>query len=72
VQRGMVERNEATPVDQRFKFRIGVNLGDVIAEAVIELPAASVPAAAPRHRRTALTASVAAVAAALVITVIAW
>src|SRR6266404_6066842 len=32
VQRGMVERNAATPVDQRIEFRIGVNLGDVIAE----------------------------------------
>jgi adenylate cyclase len=32
VQRGMVERNAATPVDQRIEFRVGVNLGDVIAE----------------------------------------
>jgi class 3 adenylate cyclase len=32
VQRGMAERNAATPVDQRIEFRIGVNLGDVIAE----------------------------------------
>jgi len=33
VQRGMAERNAATPVDQRIEFRIGVNVGDVIAEA---------------------------------------
>jgi TolB-like protein/class 3 adenylate cyclase len=32
VQRAMVERNAATPVDQHIEFRIGVNLGDVIAE----------------------------------------
>src|SRR5712671_4097476 len=28
----MVERNAATPVDQRIAFRVGINLGDVIAE----------------------------------------
>jgi adenylate cyclase len=32
VQQGMVERNAATPLDQRIAFRVGVNLGDVIAE----------------------------------------
>jgi adenylate cyclase len=32
VQRGMVERNATAPVDQRIEFRVGVNLGDVIAE----------------------------------------
>jgi adenylate cyclase len=32
VQRGMVERNAATPVQQRIEFRMGINLGDVIAE----------------------------------------
>src|SRR5690349_7768150 len=32
VQRGMVERNGATPPEKRIEFRIGVNLGDVIAE----------------------------------------
>src|SRR6266480_242665 len=32
VQRGMVERNVAIPVDQRIEFRVGINLGDVIAE----------------------------------------
>src|ERR1700724_181395 len=32
VQRGMVERNAATPLDQRIAFRVGINLGDVIAE----------------------------------------
>ena len=30
VQRGMVERNAATPEDQRIVFRVGVNLGDII------------------------------------------
>jgi adenylate cyclase len=33
VQRGMAERNAATPVGERIELRIGVNLGDVIAEA---------------------------------------
>ncbi len=32
IQRGMVERNEGTPPEKRIEFRIGVNLGDVIAE----------------------------------------
>src|SRR5262249_53699177 len=32
VQRGMVERNEATSPEKRIEFRIGINLGDVIAE----------------------------------------
>jgi adenylate cyclase len=32
VQRGMAERNATAPVDQRIEFRIGINLGDVIAE----------------------------------------
>src|SRR5215469_15733605 len=32
VQRGMVERNEGILPDRRIEFRIGVNLGDVIAE----------------------------------------
>ena len=27
VQRGMVERNEATPPEKRIEFRIGINLG---------------------------------------------
>jgi class 3 adenylate cyclase len=33
VQRGMAERNEAFPPEKRIEFRIGINLGDVIAEA---------------------------------------
>ena len=33
IQRGMAERNAETPEDKRIAFRIGVNLGDVIAEA---------------------------------------
>ena len=31
-QEGMVERNMKTPEDQNIKFRIGVNLGDVILQ----------------------------------------
>ena len=33
VQRVIAERNADTPRDQRFEFRIGVNLGDVIFDA---------------------------------------
>jgi len=33
VQRGMHDRNADVPQDDRIQFRIGVNLGDVIAEA---------------------------------------
>jgi adenylate cyclase len=32
VQRGMADRHAETLADQRVEFRIGVNLGDVIAE----------------------------------------
>jgi adenylate cyclase len=32
VQRGMAERNTGTPPEKRIEFRIGINLGDVIAE----------------------------------------
>jgi class 3 adenylate cyclase len=32
VQRGMAERNAATPEVERIEFRIGVNLGDVIID----------------------------------------
>ena len=32
VQRGMADRNEGTPSEQRIEFRIGINLGDVIVE----------------------------------------
>jgi TolB-like protein len=32
IQEGMATRNESVPPDQRIIFRIGVNLGDVIAE----------------------------------------
>ena len=32
VQRGMVDRNAATPEDRRIRFRVGINLGDVIAD----------------------------------------
>src|SRR5215469_11994437 len=33
MQRGMAERDPEVPEEQRIRFRIGVNLGDVIAEA---------------------------------------
>src|SRR5882724_6195671 len=32
VQRGMAEHNAAIPADERIEFRIGINLGDVLAE----------------------------------------
>jgi adenylate cyclase len=32
VQRGMAERNAPIPAEKRTEFRIGINLGDVIAE----------------------------------------
>src|SRR5262245_66098184 len=33
VQRGMAERNADIPPDKRIEFRVGINLGDVIAES---------------------------------------
>ena len=32
VQRGMIEREPAMPEERRIRFRVGINLGDVIAE----------------------------------------
>src|ERR1700726_2341274 len=32
IQGGMAERNAATPPEERIEFRVGINLGDVIAE----------------------------------------
>ena len=32
IQRGMAERNRDVPKDRRIRFRIGINLGDVIIE----------------------------------------
>jgi adenylate cyclase len=32
LQRGMAERNAGTPSEERIEFRVGINLGDVIAE----------------------------------------
>lgn len=32
VQRGMAARNSAIPAQERIEFRVGINLGDVIAE----------------------------------------
>src|SRR5215813_10799641 len=33
MQRGMAERNADTSPEKRIEFRLGINLGDVIAEA---------------------------------------
>jgi adenylate cyclase len=137
VQRAMLDREPDLPDEQRIRFRIGINLGDVIAdgddifgdgvnvaarmeslaepggicvsgtvhdqirgklpypfedlgeqnvknialpirvyalrpEAIADLPATSVPAAAPRRRPGALPAIAAAVVAVLVAAVGAW
>ena len=32
VQNGMLARNDATPVERRIQFRVGVNLGDIIID----------------------------------------
>ena len=32
IQRGMLQRNVSVPEDRQFKFRIGINLGDVIVD----------------------------------------
>src|SRR5690348_14682513 len=32
IQRGMADRNAGTPPEERIEFRVGINLGDVIAE----------------------------------------
>ena len=32
IQRGMVERNAGVPEDRHIKFRIGINLGDIIVD----------------------------------------
>jgi adenylate cyclase len=32
IQRGMAERNEDVPEEQRIRFRIGINLGDIVVE----------------------------------------
>ena len=32
IQRGMIDRERVVPEEQRIRFRIGVNLGDVIIE----------------------------------------
>jgi adenylate cyclase len=32
LQRAMIDREAATPEDRRIKFRIGINLGEVIVE----------------------------------------
>jgi len=40
VQRGMIDRNTEVPDERRIRFRIGVNLGDVIVEAATSLATA--------------------------------
>jgi adenylate cyclase len=137
VQRAMADRNAETPEDKRITFRVGINLGDVIAEpddiygdgvnvaarlealaepggicvsrvvrdqirdklpypfedkgeqsvkniarsvrvfalrpeAIAELPVRSMPAGAPRRRRSVPWAVVAAALAAIVFAVVAW
>ena len=37
IQRGMAEREPDVPEERRIRFRIGVNVGDVIAEAPCQL-----------------------------------
>ena len=32
IQRGMLQRNAGIPEDRQFKFRMGINLGDIIVE----------------------------------------
>src|ERR1700761_4461935 len=32
VQRGMIDRDQEVPDERRIRFRIGINLGDVIVE----------------------------------------
>ena len=32
IQRGMLERNEAIPREQRIEFRVGINVGDIISD----------------------------------------
>jgi len=32
VQRGMIERNAAVPIERRIEFRIGINVGDIIED----------------------------------------
>src|SRR6266446_5991795 len=32
IQRGMAERNSATPLDKRIELRIGIHVGDIIVE----------------------------------------
>jgi adenylate cyclase len=45
VQRGMIDREPDLPDDRRIKFRIGVNLGDVIAADGVKNIARAVTAA---------------------------
>jgi class 3 adenylate cyclase len=35
IQRGMTDRDAAMPKERRIRFRIGINLGDVMAEGEV-------------------------------------
>jgi hypothetical protein len=52
VQREMVEQNAAIPPEKRIEFRVGINLGDVIAEGE-DIFGDGVNVAAPGDGRTA-------------------
>ena len=49
IQRAMIDRNAETPEDKRIIFRIGVNLGDVIADGATSTATVSTSQRAWRH-----------------------
>ena len=51
AQNGMVERNAGLPPERRIEFRIGIHLGDVIAEADGDLMGDGVNEACPEFPR---------------------
>ena len=53
IQRGMIGRNEAVPQDRQIIFRIGINVGDIIAMAAIYSATARTPGAAECAHREA-------------------
>ena len=58
LQRGMAERNASVPADKRIEFRIGINLGDVIAEETTSMATASTsPPGSKRWRSQAVSVS---------------
>ena len=51
IQRGMAEREPEVPEEQRIRFRIGINLGDVIVEEhIFSSPAGSAQRSATTFR----------------------